>query len=155
VIAQPASSGPYNAAASQQGRRIDNGGGLVQFQSRHFGNIAVAMPTGRLDQSAATAFEQAMSPLWQDPRAAALVVDFSGVEYISSVGLRVLMIAAKQMRARNARIAAVCLQSVVAEIFAISRFDSVFEVFPTLPDALVAISAEALAGYNASLARNP
>ena len=40
------------------------------------------------------------------------------------------MIAAKQMRARGARIAVAALQPVVAEIFAISRFDSVLEVFP-------------------------
>ena len=122
----------------------------MQFQSRHFGNIVVAAPVGRLDHSSAMPFEQALTPLWQDPKADGLIVDFSGVEYISSVGLRVLMIAAKQMRGRKARVAAVAMQPVVAEIFAISRFDSVFEVFATLRDALAAMSAEALAAYDAA-----
>lgn len=125
----------------------------MQFESRYFGSIPVAAPTGRLDQSAATAFEQALLPLLDDSSAAGLVVDLGQVEYISSVGLRVLMIAAKQMRARKARIAAATLQPIVAEIFAISRFDSVFEVFPSVRDALSAISPDALAAYDASATR--
>jgi anti-sigma B factor antagonist len=126
----------------------------VQFQSRHFGSIAVATPAGRLDHSVADVFEQSVLPLAQDAQSAALVVDLANVDYISSVGLRVLMLAAKAARARNARIAAVALQPIVAEIFAISRFDSVFEMFASLRDALAAISPEAAAAYDAALARD-
>jgi anti-sigma B factor antagonist len=153
VITPAASSGPYNAAAATRVGRSDIGG-LVPFQSRHFGNIAVATPAGRLDQAAAADFEQALLPLVDDPQAAGLIVDFAGVEYISSVGLRVLMIAAKQIRARKGRVAAVALQPIVAEIFAISRFDSVFEIFPSLREALAAMSPEALAAYGSALASN-
>ena len=126
----------------------------MQFQSRHFGSIAVATPAGRLDHSAADAFEHALLPLAQDARSTGLIVDFGKVDYISSVGLRVLMLAAKAARARNARIAAVALQPIVAEIFAISRFDSVFEMFASPHDALVAMSPEAGAAYDAALARD-
>jgi anti-anti-sigma factor len=133
-----------------EGRQVGITGGLVQFQSRHFGSVAVAMPAGRLDHSVDGNFEHSLLPLAEDAKAAALVVDFSGVDYISSVGLRILMLAAKATRARNARIAAVALQPNVAEIFAISRFDSVFEMFPTVRDALTAMSPEALAAYDAS-----
>jgi anti-sigma B factor antagonist/stage II sporulation protein AA (anti-sigma F factor antagonist) len=71
------------------------------------------------------------------------------------VGLRVLMLAAKGARARKARLAAVALQPIVAEVFAISRFDSVFELFPTVRDALAAMSPDALTAYDASLAGQP
>ena len=54
------------------------------------------------------------------------------------------------MRARKARVAAAGLQPIVAEIFAISRFDSVFEVFPTLRDALAALSPDAVVAYDAA-----
>ena len=126
----------------------------MQFQSHHFGNVAVATPAGRLDHSVAGEFEQLLLPLAEDEKCAALVVDFAGVDYISSVGLRVLMLAAKAARARSVPIAAVGLQSIVAEIFAISRFDSVFEMHPSLPDALDALSGEARAAYDASIARS-
>jgi anti-anti-sigma regulatory factor len=59
------------------------------------------------------------------------------------------MIAAKEMRARRARIAVAGLQPVAAEIFAISRFDKVLEVFSTVRDAMSAISPAALAAYDA------
>ena len=122
----------------------------MEFQSRHFGSIAVATPAGRLDHSVAGSFEQALLPLAADVQTTGLVIDFAGVDYISSVGLRVLMLAAKSARTRKARLAAVALQPIVAEVFAISRFDSVFEVFPTVRDALAALSPDALADYDAS-----
>jgi anti-anti-sigma factor len=122
----------------------------VDVITRHFGKVAVVAATGRVDQSSASALESALSPLWGSPDVASLVLDFSGIEYISSVGLRVLMIAARQMRGRRARIAVTGLQSVVAEIFAISRFNTVLEVFPTVRDALVALSPEAAAAYDAA-----
>jgi anti-sigma B factor antagonist/stage II sporulation protein AA (anti-sigma F factor antagonist) len=124
----------------------------VQFQSRHYGSVAVATPAGRLDHSAAAAFEQALLPLASETQTSGLVLDFGAVDYISSVGLRVLMLAAKAARARKAPIAAVALQPIVAEVFAISRFDSVFKIFPNVRDALAALSPEALAAYDASLA---
>ena len=126
----------------------------MQFQSRHFGSVAVATPAGRLDHSAADGFEHALLPLAQDAQSAALIVEFAKLDYISSVGLRVLMLAAKAARARNARIAAVALQPIVAEIFAISRFDSVFEMFASVHDALAAMSPEARSAYEAALARD-
>ena len=56
--------------------------------SRHFGTIVVAAPVGRIDHFAAASFEQALTPLLGGADTA-LVLDFSGVDYISSVGLRV------------------------------------------------------------------
>jgi anti-anti-sigma factor len=72
-----------------------------------------------------------------------VVLDLSRLEYISSAGLRVLMIAAKDVRARKGKLAAVALQPVVREIFEISRFTLVFDVFSSVEDALRAISPAA------------
>jgi anti-anti-sigma factor len=121
----------------------------LEVTSRHFGNVVVVTPLGRVDQAASGALETALTPLWGRPDIASLILDFTGVEYISSVGLRVLMIAARQMRGRRARIAVTGLQPVVAEIFSISRFDKVLEVFPTPREALAGLSPEALAAYDA------
>ena len=119
----------------------------MQFQSRQYGRIIVAAPSGRIDHAAAGPFEQALTPLLGNAEAAAIVVDFGGVEYISSVGLRVLMIAAQQVRAHQARLSVAALQQVVAEIFAISRFDKILVVCATLEDALAYSSEAALAAY--------
>jgi anti-anti-sigma factor len=124
----------------------------VQFASRRFGNIAVAAPSGRLDHAVSADFEAAVVPLASDADNGGVVLDMAGVEYLSSVGLRVLMLAAKAARARKARIAAAALQPLVAEIFAISRFDSVFEMYPSVEAALSAMSADARTAYDSSAA---
>jgi hypothetical protein len=54
------------------------------------------------------------------------------------------------LRARNARIAVAALQPVVVEIFDIARFAHVLEVFPTVRDAVAALSPSALAAWDAS-----
>jgi anti-anti-sigma factor len=122
----------------------------VKISSRQFADVVVAAPVGRIDHYSAGQLEKTLAPLWEKSGSnnAALVLDFAGVEYISSVGLRVLMIAAKQMRANDARIAVAALQPIVAEIFAISRFDRVLDVFPSVRSALEQLSAPALEAFD-------
>ena len=124
----------------------------MRISSRQFADVIVAAPVGRIDHAAAGELEQALLPLMPQSGSGrkALVLDFSGVDYISSVGLRVLMIAAKQTRGNGARIAVAALQPVVAEIFAISRFDHVLEPFPSVRGALETLSVAALAAFDAA-----
>lgn len=72
-----------------------------------------------------------------------LVLDLSGLEYVSSAGLRCLMLAAKEARERKGRLIVAAMQPIVAEIFKISRFNLVFEVFATLREALASVSPQA------------
>ena len=124
----------------------------LQIATRQVADAVIAMPVGRIDHRSAAEFEAALTPLVAAAVATkgALVLDFSGVEYISSVGLRVLMIAAKKMREREAPLLVTALQSVVAEIFAISRFDRILTVTATLDDAMARCSAAALAQYRSA-----
>jgi anti-sigma B factor antagonist len=124
----------------------------VDFSSRSFADVVVAVPVGQINHGNAQVLQQALAPLLNESPSAtnALVLDFSGVEYISSMGLRVLMMAAKQLRARGSRIAVAALPPVVKEIFDIARFGHVTEVFPSVRAALERISPSALAAYEAS-----
>ena len=124
----------------------------MEFSSLRFADVIVVAPVGRIDHASAEAFQTTLEPILVAAAGmnGALLLDLSNVPYISSVGLRVVMMAAKHLKARKARIAAVGLQSIVAEIFAISRFDSVFEMYPTLPAALDAMSRDARVAYDAA-----
>jgi anti-anti-sigma factor len=79
-----------------------------------------------------------------------VVIDLTGVEYISSVGLRVLMVASKEAKAHGRTLVVCGLQPVVREIFEISRFNLVLKVFATLREALTAVSPAALAEFEAA-----
>jgi anti-sigma B factor antagonist/stage II sporulation protein AA (anti-sigma F factor antagonist) len=101
----------------------------------------------RIDHANAEEFKTALKPhldrcTAHGPR---LVLDFSRVEYISSVGLRVLMLAARQVKAQGGSVVLAALQDVVREIFTISRFNLVIECFPEVCDALAGKSSAALA----------
>ena len=124
----------------------------MQIATRQLADTVLVAVVGRVDHRSAGQLEQALAETLapKGGSQAAVVLDFSGVEYISSVGLRVLMVAAKQMRAQAATFAIAALQPVVAEIFAISRFDRVLVVHADVPAALAHCSAAALAAWQAT-----
>jgi anti-anti-sigma factor len=132
-------------------------GRTVQISTQPFADTIVVAPVGRIDHRSAAELEALLLPLVSQAaeRKAPLVLDFGGVDYISSVGLRVLMIAARQMHAAQARLSVAALQSVVAEIFSISRFDKVLVVHATLEDALAQASDGALAAWRAAGGARP
>lgn len=99
--------------------------------------VKVVAPAGRIDHASADAFQAALEPHLAQcgETAPALVIDMSKVDYISSVGLRVLMVAAKQVKKQNGCIAVAALTPLVKEVFEISRFNLVFDLFDSVEAA--------------------
>jgi anti-anti-sigma factor len=124
----------------------------MQLGPKRFADAVVLFPTGRIDHATADGFRAALAPFLAECAAGRdrLVLDLSGVEYISSVGLRVLMLASKQVKAQRGSLAVCGLSPVVSEIFEISRFHLVLDVFPSLREALVRLSPPALAAFDAA-----
>ena len=123
----------------------------MDLSPRRFADTVVLAPRGRIDHASADALETARAPYLA--RCAdgedRLVLDLSGVEYIASVGLRVLMVAAKQAHARHGTVVVAALQPVVREIFEISKFTMVLPTFASVRDALSALSRPAQAAFDA------
>lgn len=117
---------------------------------RNYGPARAIAPKGRLDHDNCEAFRAELAPHLQACArdGQPLVLDLSGLEYVSSAGLRCLMIAAKESRAHEGRVVVAAMQPVVAEIFKISRFNLVFEVFPTLREALAFVSPQAAEAFD-------
>ena len=65
-----------------------------------------------------------------------LLLDLAKLDYISSAGLRVLLVAAKQLQQKNGQIVLCSMTVSVKEVFEISGFSSIFKIFPTVADAL-------------------
>ena len=64
------------------------------------------------------------------------MLDFSGLDYISSAGLRILMIVAKQVKSQQGIIVVAAMQPVVREIFEISKFTYVLKCSDSVAEAL-------------------
>jgi len=65
-----------------------------------------------------------------------LLFDLSKLEYISSAGLRVLLVVAKKIQQKGGMIALAALTPNVKEVFEISGFSAIFKIFPGDPEAL-------------------
>lgn len=115
----------------------------MELSPRRLGDVIVLGPTGRIDHLNAEDFRTALEPLLAACVAGgpALLFDLSALDYISSSGLRVLMIAAKQTRPQGGRVAVAAPQPMVREVLEISRFNLVFPVHATVDDGVRALAA--------------
>ena len=121
----------------------------MNVTSRRYANAVVLSVSGRLDQDTCEAFRGDISRQVEASARAGgtIVLDLSGLEYVSSAGLRCFMLASRQAKAQASRIFVASLQPMVREIFEISHFNLVFQVFPTVREALGAVSAEAASAF--------
>ncbi len=121
----------------------------MQVTTKHYADVLVVAVEGRVDYVNADEFRAALMPHLKSCRAGGdkVVLDISRLDYISSAGLRVLMIAAKEAHAAQGKLVAAGLQPVVREIFEISRFTLVIETHDSLLGALRAMSPAALAAF--------
>lgn len=120
----------------------------MKLSARTYADTLVVVPTGRLDHDHCDAFRAGLQPHLDQAAAEGkgMVLDLSALEYISSAGLRCFMLAARQ--AGGGRIVVAALRPVVAEIFQISRFDMLFQIYPSVREALGALSAPAAAAFD-------
>jgi anti-anti-sigma factor len=118
--------------------------------SRRYANALVVTVSGRLDQDSCDGFRNQLTSFVADAASGGgvVVLDLSGLEYISSAGLRCFMLASREARTKNARVVVAALQPMVAEIFAISHFNLVFQVFADVREALASVSAQAAAEFD-------
>lgn len=65
-----------------------------------------------------------------------LVVDLSGMEYTSSAGLRVMLNAVKDARARGGDLRVAAVRPTVSKVFEMSGFTSILKFYPNLDAAV-------------------
>ena len=122
----------------------------MTLNAQAYAGTVVLAPGGRLDHESCDAFRADLQPHLDRALAGrqGIVFDLSALEYISSGGLRCFMLASNEARSRGGRIIVASPRPVVAEIFQISRFNLIFDVHPTLRDALAAVSPDAAAAFD-------
>jgi anti-anti-sigma factor len=121
----------------------------MECTTREIANVLLVQVGGRIDHTTAQAFEDALLPALGDCASEKkALLDLSGVAYMSSAGLRVLILAAKQCQQQKGDISLAGLQPMVREVFKISHFDTIFTVFATVPAALEALSPAAASLYS-------
>jgi anti-anti-sigma factor len=93
---------------------------------------------GKLDASTSSSLEEKFLSLMEGGEKQ-LVVDFSQLDYISSAGLRVLLMAAKRLKNANGKIALCALKENVREVFDLAGFSTIFSIYPSQQEASQAL----------------
>jgi anti-anti-sigma factor len=108
----------------------------IEVTEQRDGATLVLAVNGRVDTVTAKLFEAAILPRTQAETA--LVLDLDGLKYISSAGLRVILLAAKQQKLRAAKFALCNLRDDVRDVFEISGFAKILDIHPTREAAVAA-----------------
>ena len=99
------------------------------------GDVLILGLSGKLDATTSKAFEERILSVI-DVGERQLVVDLSQLDYVSSAGLRVFLLAAKRLSSSNGKIVLCSLKEPVREVFDITGFSSVFSVYGSYDEAV-------------------
>jgi anti-sigma B factor antagonist/stage II sporulation protein AA (anti-sigma F factor antagonist) len=103
------------------------------------GRVVLVTARGRLDGSTSPAFSARMEKLAAVPQPR-LVVDFSGIDFVSSAGLRVVLTLLKRVKAANGVLALCAVQASVKEILDMTGFTGMLELHAGRAEAMAALA---------------
>jgi len=90
---------------------------------------------GKMDVKTSPELEKVISTQVKDIKKS-LVLNFDELDYISSAGLRVVLLAAKQLKLNKQNLLISGLRGPVKDVFELSGFYSIFKIFDTAKDAI-------------------
>jgi anti-sigma B factor antagonist len=113
----------------------------MNIEHRRFNRVDLLEVSGRIDAATSSQLKQQIEALFEEGRYR-IVLDFAGLEYISSPGLRVLIEARKKARdwkitdleGGDIRIAK--LPPRIKEVFDLTGFTSLFELYSDTVEAV-------------------
>lgn len=100
-------------------------------------NISMATLTGELDGQSAPILENYILPLVHPQ--CQILLDMGGVSYISSIGLRALLLLHRETSSKKGRIVICCLTEMIYDTMLITGFLDFFEDYATVDEGLNAL----------------
>lgn len=99
------------------------------------GPAAIVCVSGRIDTMSAPDFQQKLEAIVAQGEKN-IVVDLGNLDYVSSAGLRSLLIGAKNVKAAGGKLCCCALKGMVKEVFEISGFCRMIPIFECVEKAL-------------------
>ena len=110
----------------------------LTFERR--GNVLGVRADGRLDATTVVAFEEALRDEIE-PQDVAVIVDFRQLAFISSAGLRIVLMTAKLPGRQDTTLSLCALSDPVHEAFRVTGFDQLLRVPDTMEEARASLGA--------------
>ena len=104
-------------------------------------NIVILTPPERLDTTSSPDVEQkVLGEIEQG--ASRIVIDLTGTTFVSSAGLRVILKVAKLLHQNDGKLGLCGLSDQINEVFEVSGFMTLVNVYPSFADAAEAVGKE-------------
>lgn len=111
----------------------------LELQTDQIEGVLIVSVAGRIDGLNAQEFHENLDKEIagsENP----VVLDLEGLSYISSAGLRSILLIAKTLQSRNTRFMLCSLSAPIREIFEIAGFDKIIDVLGSRSDAIATIT---------------
>ena len=110
----------------------------MNVQQEIRGDVAILRPVGRLDSATSPELERSVIECLEGG-CKRLVFDLDSMDYVSSAGLRVILVAGKKLRATQGKLVLSGMREAVRDVFEMSGFLTLFAVTTNLDDALTKV----------------
>ena len=107
----------------------------MELSSENTGGAVIVKAVGRVDGANARDFHEGLEASI-GAAGESMVLDFEGLSYISSAGLRVVLLVAKTLQQQKAKLAVCSLSDSIREVFEISGFNKIVPVYAGTDEAL-------------------
>lgn len=108
---------------------------MLEISSSHLNTSLIVAMKGRIDASSAKELEQQCLGFITAGNQQ-LIFDFSQVDYISSAGLRVILLIGKQLAANAGTLKLSAMNEIILNVFEISGFSKLFTIYSTVDEAI-------------------
>jgi anti-anti-sigma factor len=123
--------------------RVEKGENVLHMTKRiRQRDLRVMAFAGRIDAGTSSHLEQAVRAAMSEG-ATEIIIDLHDVTFLSSSGLRTLLLIARDLRKAGGDLMLCALQPQVAEVFHITGFDQIFELHHTREEAAASFSRNA------------
>ncbi|MDR4988433.1 MAG: anti-sigma factor antagonist [Bacteroidales bacterium] len=112
---------------------------MISITVQNLNNTPVITICGRIDTGSSDDFSKALQSLSGETKS--LVLDFSQCHYLSSSGIRVLIVAAKKAAASGGKMLLASVQAEVFQVLEMAGLDKVFAITADVSEAIQSIMA--------------
>ncbi|MCK5521402.1 MAG: STAS domain-containing protein [Candidatus Marinimicrobia bacterium] len=106
----------------------------MQLKASELEGVYIVTIEGNVDTNSAPEVKSGLDKIINSG-ASKLILDLQLMDYISSAGLRILLITGKQLKGSNGELRLSRMNESVKDVFDISGFSSIFNIFDSVEDA--------------------
>lgn len=111
----------------------------MQISQENLGKAVVVAVTGRIDSRTSQEFENKLLGVFEEG-ATNVIIDFSNVDFLSSAGLRVLLLGAKRANSNHGKLMCCSMSENIRDVFDKCGMGTIIRAFSSRQDCLTGLS---------------